>query len=282
MATPPDYSGPAARLHDRGRRGRLDRLHAAAHLPAQERRRRDRADPRTGAAAAADLAGRPHLPARPSQGARLLQRPTGGGERLRVHDRARHQARLARQAIPHRQHRRRRGVRARRGAGHLRHLDRRRERPDQHQARPALGGVRERAGAPRHGPGPERDADARPERQAPSGCRRLPDHRRRAGPQLDDGQERPLRAARDPRRPARQPGAGLRQDRAQPGSRRGPGAGRSRGRLRPRRPVGARNPIAGASAGLQALRHARRALDALFLPEHRLSRPSAASWRGAP
>ena len=67
--------------------------------------------------------------------------------------------------------------------------------------------------------------------EAPAGRRRIPDHRRRPRPPLDDGEERSLRAARAPRYPLGEPGADRRQGRTQPGCRGEPGAGRSRGRL---------------------------------------------------
>jgi len=99
---------PAGLLHHRGCRGGLDRLHTAAHLPAQVRPRRRRSDPGARSAPAADLARGAALSPHPAQRPRLLERPPRQGERLRVHDRARHQAELARQEVPDRPHRRRR------------------------------------------------------------------------------------------------------------------------------------------------------------------------------
>ena len=184
-----------------------------------------------------------------------LQRPSGDGERLRVHDRARDPPRLAGQAVPHGEHRRGRRVRARRGARHLRHLDRRRERAggiklvrpwgafENILALPATGLVpsgtpmRDLSATPPPGVGAYRITDVVPGRRwtmvrndrfEPSSCPTSP----------------------------REPGEGRRQDRPQPGGGGEPGDRRPRGRLRPGSPAAARHPGARPAAGVQPLRHA--------------------------
>ena len=103
---------------------------------------------------------RQDLHAHAAQGPRVLERPARQGERLRVHGRAHDQGQLGRQALRHRLRRGRRppSTRARRttisgittddATGKI-----------TIQLDEALRRVRERAGVPRAGPGPERHAD---------------------------------------------------------------------------------------------------------------------------
>ena len=208
------------------------------------------------------------LPADAAKGPRLLERQTGQGERLQVHGRTRGPAQLGRQEVHHRQRRRRWSY----DTGQAKRISGIVTDDSTGKINIKLGAsvqrVLQRARPPGDGVGPQRHADARSQPPSSTWRRGLQNHGRRAGPALGHGEELPVRAARHPRHPHREPGPDHHQGRAGHSVSRRQGAAGPRRQLRPRDPTASRHPVACALGG-KRLRAGPDSVDALLLHELR-------------
>ncbi len=187
--------------------------HAAAHLRARGRPRRDTARARAGRGAARRLARRADLQAAAARGAAVLERPGGARARLRALDPPGAAAAVGRRAVLRRHPR----CTLRLGARRRGHRGQRRGADDHDQAAAAQRRLRQRARDAVRGTRPVGDALREPVEPAASRRRAIPD--RALGPALADARApragRPARsgpgprprAARDGRRPPRRAGA---------------------------------------------------------------------------
>ena len=273
MGTAPDSLDPGLGATTPVLRGHLAHLHRSRHLCPRLRRSGDQTDPGPGRKPADRLHGRQDLHVHAAQRPRLLQRHARQGLGLHLHDRACDQARLGRQELPHRKHRRRRSVRQGQGLLDLRHPDRRRDRHDHDQTRCPLRPVPECARLPRGRPRAERHTDEKPHQQPAPGVGPYEIESVVPNKSFSLVRNPHFSKLHDPRR-TRRPRGREREDRLQQPERGRAGARQQRRRVRLQRHDPPDAALPGRKPGLRALRKGADRLGRVLLPERQSPSPS--------